>query len=50
MTVNDLLPQPKRRPEDGMMHGWYFSKITIFRDVRNSAIIEKWPELNATSP
>ena len=37
-------------PSLALMHAWDFSKIAIFRDVRNSAIIEKWPEFSAISP
>ena len=33
-----------------MMHASDFPKIAIFRDVQNSAIIEKWQEVNAHSP
>ena len=37
-------PPTQATAADGMMHAGEFSKIAIFRDVRNSAIIEKWPE------
>jgi hypothetical protein len=43
-------PATQATAANGMMHAWDFSKITIFRDVRNSAIIEKWPEVSAHSP
>ena len=34
-------PATQATAANGMMHAWDFSKIAVFRDVRNSAIIEK---------